>query len=311
MGGRMKMLCIKVDVDTFAGMREGVPRLIDIFRACGVKATFFISMGPDNSGRAVRRVFTKKGFLRKMLRTRAVSVYGFPTVLYGTLLPAPQIVAENQPVIDGLKAGGFEIGIHGYDHVKWHDYVPSMSESQVAGELTKAVDIYRKAVGSDPRSFAAPGWSWSAAAQRLMDKNGIIYTSNTRGTAPFFPVYGNERSGVLELPTTLPTLDEVLGVKISDLNALGVMYHELVLKQDLAVFTIHAELEGMVYADWFAGVLNRVIREGVRVCDLATCAQGLLKDTGRIPFCPIEMGEIDGRAGAVALQGKARQGLSG
>lgn len=301
----MKTLCIKVDVDTFKGVREGVPRLIDIFGKAGVKATFFISMGPDNSGRAVRRVFTKKGFLKKMLRTKAASVYGFPTILYGTLLPAPQMVSGNQPVIDRLKAGGFEIGIHGYDHVKWHDYVPSMTETQVAVELAKAVDLYKKAAGCDPRSFAAPGWSWSAAAQRLMDKNGILYTSNTRGAAPFFPVYGAERSDVLEMPTTLPTLDEVLGVKISDLSALGVMYHELVLKQELAVFTIHAELEGMVYADWFSGVLRRLLDEGVQVCDLMTCAQGLLKDKSRIPFCPIEMGEIDGRAGTVALQGKS------
>lgn len=297
-------LCIKVDVDTFKGMREGVPRLTDIFEKCGVKATFFVSMGPDNSGRAVRRVFTKKGFLKKMLRTRAVSVYGFPTILYGTLLPAPQIVAGNQPVIDRLKASGFEIGIHGYDHVRWHDYVPTMSAEEVASEFNRAADMYRSAVGSPARSFAAPGWSWSAAAQRLMDKSGIVYTSNTRGISPFFPVYGAERSNVLEIPTTLPTLDEVLGRRVDDLNELSVMYHELIFKHAFAVLTIHAELEGMAYAGWFANVLNRAIEEGAHVCGLMICAQGLLKEKNRIPYCSIETGEIPGRAGAVALQGK-------
>ena len=37
----------------------------------GVPASFFVAMGPDHSGRAIRRLFTHKGFLQKMLRTGA------------------------------------------------------------------------------------------------------------------------------------------------------------------------------------------------------------------------------------------------
>ena len=40
-------LCLKVDVDTHDGMRDGVPRLLDAFAAADVAATFFLSFGPD------------------------------------------------------------------------------------------------------------------------------------------------------------------------------------------------------------------------------------------------------------------------
>jgi hypothetical protein len=40
-------LAIKVDVDTRIGLREGVPRLLELLRRYGVKASFFVSFGAD------------------------------------------------------------------------------------------------------------------------------------------------------------------------------------------------------------------------------------------------------------------------
>src|ERR1035437_6148704 len=89
-------IALKVDVDTYAGTRDGVPRLLETLERFGIHATFYFSMGPDNTGKSIRRIFTRKGFLRKQLRTGAPSIYGIKTMLYGTLLPAPMI-AESYP----------------------------------------------------------------------------------------------------------------------------------------------------------------------------------------------------------------------
>ena len=89
-----KIVAFKVDVDTYAGTRDGVPNLLSDMADFGVKATYYFSMGPDNSGKAIRRIFTRKGFLAKMLRTKAPAAYGLKTMLYGTLLPAPMISAS-------------------------------------------------------------------------------------------------------------------------------------------------------------------------------------------------------------------------
>jgi hypothetical protein len=116
-------IALKVDVDTLRGLTEGVPALVNILTRRGIRASFFVALGPDNSGRAIFRAFRQQGFLEKMLRTRAPSVYGFPTMLYGTLLKAPRIAAAASEVLPLLQAAGHEVGLHGYDHVRWHDRV--------------------------------------------------------------------------------------------------------------------------------------------------------------------------------------------
>ncbi len=55
---------LKVDVDTLRGTREGVPRLLSLFKKLKVDATFYFSVGPDHTGRAMRRVF-RKGLRRR------------------------------------------------------------------------------------------------------------------------------------------------------------------------------------------------------------------------------------------------------
>ncbi len=74
----LPQLVLKVDVDTYVGMRDGVPALQRALDARGLLASVYVSCGPDHSGRALRRVF-KPGFLAKMLRTNAPGMYGWRT----------------------------------------------------------------------------------------------------------------------------------------------------------------------------------------------------------------------------------------
>ena len=94
----MARIALKVDVDTLRGTREGVPRLLELLARAGASATFLFSLGPDHTGWALRRVF-RPGFLSKVSRTSVLSHYGLRTLMYGVLLPAPDIgrVADSTP----------------------------------------------------------------------------------------------------------------------------------------------------------------------------------------------------------------------
>src|SRR5437660_5341057 len=106
-------LALKVDVDTYAGTVEGIPRLLSLFAREGVQATFFFSVGPDNTGKAVKRVF-RKGFVRKVLSANPAASYGIRTMLYGTLLPAPDIGGRADAVrsMREVVRAGHAIGLH-------------------------------------------------------------------------------------------------------------------------------------------------------------------------------------------------------
>ncbi|HVR92744.1 MAG TPA: 4-deoxy-4-formamido-L-arabinose-phosphoundecaprenol deformylase, partial [Casimicrobiaceae bacterium] len=84
------LLALKIDVDTLRGTREGVPNLVELLRRHQAGATFLFSVGPDHTGRAIKRVF-RPGFFSKVRRTSVVTHYGVKTLLYGTMLPGPDI----------------------------------------------------------------------------------------------------------------------------------------------------------------------------------------------------------------------------
>src|SRR4029078_9630233 len=130
------VLGLRVDVDTHDGMRLGVPRLLDVMKEEGVKATFYLSMGPDRSGLAVLNAL-RPGFLRKMRRTGAARVYGLRTILSGTLLPARPIAIAFPELCRLVREADQEVGVHAWDHRSWQDRLPRWPPAKVARELDR------------------------------------------------------------------------------------------------------------------------------------------------------------------------------
>jgi len=293
------IVALKVDVDTYAGTRDGVPNLLADMARFNARATFYFSMGPDNSGKAIRRIFTRPGFLKKMLRTKAPSAYGIKTMLYGTLLPAPMIAESFPEVLRETERQGHEAGIHCWDHVKWHDYLPWFPKQTTAMELGKASALFQEILGHRAVTTAAPGWTVTPDSLEVQDALSLCYCSDGRGEYPFYPVMNGRRFRTLQIPSTLPTADEILGENGITPDNIDQFYFDR-MKPGLNVLTIHAELEGGAIRPSFRRLLERLQSAGIRCITLAEAAQQL----SEIPACELSMGEIPGRAGQVALQGE-------
>lgn len=296
-------LVLKVDVDTLSGLTEGVPALLRIFAARGIRASFFVALGPDNSGRAVLRVFRQQGFLDKMLRNRAPSIYSLRTMLYGTLLPTPRISAAAAGVLPGITVAGHEVGLHGFDHVRWHDRLLTMTREEVNEEIRQAQAAFADILGAPATSFAAPGWQATQTSRAALAEAKMLYASDTRGSQPFFPCFGSWVSPLLEIPTTLPTLDELLGFNGCTVDDFFALIISRLANGRPQVLTLHAELEGGPFREAFARFLDFCLAQGVTFPRLADWAQELLERPPDIPLAPVFQGRLPGRAGTVSRQG--------
>ena len=295
-------LALKIDVDTDRGTRLGVPNLVADLRAAQLPATFLFSLGPDQTGRAITRIF-RPGFLQKVGRTSIVELYGVRTLLNGTLLPAPHIGRRNEAVIRGVRDAGFEIGIHCHSHYRWQDYVHTMSAAEVEAEFAAARAEFRRIFGTEAVTAGAAGWQANANSRDAYDRAGLLYASDTRGTAPFFPRIDGHTFATLEIPSTLPTLDELMGRPEYPDDRIVPHLMSLLRPDALNVFTLHAEIEGMGRRTIFQELLAAVKSAGVAVVSLEEAARQLLAQRASIPVCELGQAEIDGRSGRLAVQG--------
>ncbi|HWF99806.1 MAG TPA: polysaccharide deacetylase family protein [Steroidobacteraceae bacterium] len=296
----MGTIALKIDVDTYRGTREGVPRLAAALERAGARATFLFSLGPDHTGRAIKRVF-RRGFLGKVRRTSVTQHYGVKTLLYGVLLPGPHIGRRCADVMREVARRGFEVGVHTYDHIRWQDGVARASEAWTRRLLVLAREEFIRVFDRTPEVHGAAGWQVNASVPELERELGFRYASDTRGNGPFVPVVGGAEVAVPQLPTTLPTLDELIGR--DDLGGVDPVTHLLELTKDGRqdqVFTLHAELEGGAYLEGFERLLRAWRDRGFALTDLATHAQTL--EVPRLPRCEIVSGTVAGRSGTLAIQ---------
>jgi undecaprenyl phosphate-alpha-L-ara4FN deformylase len=296
------ILALKVDVDTDRGTRLGVPALQALLEEFSVPASFLFSLGPDNTGKAIRRVF-RPGFFKKVSRTSVVKMYGIRTLLNGTLLPAPSIGKRHAAVMRAVRDAGFETGIHCHDHFKWQDYLFKMSLDETREEFGKALDEYRRIFGCDALTAGAPGWQATAASRQVYDEAGFLYASDTRGDSPFFPEIAGRVSKTLEIPSTLPTFDELLGRPEFPDEKIVPHYLSLLKSEQPNILTIHAEIEGMMKLPLFRELLTALVNQGVQLVRMDDLARDLLAHREAIPVQPLVMAEIEGRSGLVATQG--------
>jgi undecaprenyl phosphate-alpha-L-ara4FN deformylase len=294
-------IALKVDVDCFRGTREGVPALMRLFDEFKVRATFLFSLGPDHTGRAIRRVF-RPGFLSKVGRTSVVSHYGIRTLLYGTLLPGPHIGRRAGDILRSVANAGHEVGVHCYDHIRWQDFVAHKDAGWTRREMQRAVDAFEEVFGHRPTVHGAAGWQLNAHTLALEQELGFRYASDVRGRDAFYPVMDGVVSRCPQLPTTLPTLDELIGLDGTDETNV----HERVFAASRVplpqghVYTLHAELEGMKLMPVMRRLLEQWRASGDELGTLAATFERI--DLRRLERREITWGEVPGRSGLLAIE---------
>lgn len=268
--GSMAQLALKVDVNNCQGTRYGVPRLVDLLRRHEAGATFLFSLGRDHSR--------------------------FP------LLPAPDIGRRYREVMIAARDAGFETGIHAWDNVAWRKRIARADAAWTEAEMQQAIARHADIFGTTPQAFGAAGWQTSSHALRLTQRLGFAYASDCRGTHPFVPVRDAEIVLCPQIPTTLPTLDELIGRDGTSADNVHERLLALTAQPHDHVFTLSAELEGQRLSNVLEKLLAGWREQGYELLALKDVAERL--NVASLPRCEMVRGEVPGRAGTLMLQGE-------
>jgi len=132
----------------------------------------------------------------------------------------------------------------------------------------------------------------------MTDQFTFLYHSDCRGRSIFRPIVDGLMLNHVQVPTTLPTYDELIG-----LECIPETYNEYLLSMirpdRLNVLTIHAEVEGISCLQLFNDFLDKARSRDIVFKPLGA----ILCQTQRIVESGIKKSTAPGRDGWIARQG--------
>jgi peptidoglycan-N-acetylglucosamine deacetylase len=89
-------------------------------------------------------------------------------------------LAKNHRALAMIPAAGHEVGNHSFHHESWLHLYP---EDQIEAEIIQAETIIHQVTGTKPTGFRGPGYSFSPAVLRVLERRGYLFDAST------FPSY--------------------------------------------------------------------------------------------------------------------------
>ncbi|MCU7958711.1 MAG: hypothetical protein KZQ58_01675 [gamma proteobacterium symbiont of Bathyaustriella thionipta] len=172
-------VAIKIEVRHAQTALTALPGLLELFKTYDTRVSFAFAMQPFAGG-----------FLSGLLAGRAAK--------------------ERQALCLAVKEAGHELGVLGYDADEWAKSASQRDARWVEKQMRLATHVYQELTATMPLFFSAPDGQMNAETSVLEQQHGFVYASDTRGKTPFIPLSPAGESGCIQIPVSLPTIDEML-----------------------------------------------------------------------------------------------------
>jgi peptidoglycan/xylan/chitin deacetylase (PgdA/CDA1 family) len=270
-----KVVSLRVDVDTIHDLTKGVPILLELFEKYAIRVTFFVTMGPDTSGKNFWRLWNK---LTQFLRINPLKKYGVKNLLYGILLPSPKIGEAHPTLLKNITERGHEVGIHDYDHYLWANHLEEMTLEEIETLFSRSYDAYKRIFGTPPKGSAAPSFKWTLKSLRIQDDFKLLYASDMQDKKPFIPVINNVPLKTLQVPINMPLIEDLVLRRKSDIEILKVLKKILLnnLKEyNFSAMYIHPSYEGIHKMHVLSKFLQFIKSQNIEISRLCEVAKSL------------------------------------
>ena len=264
---------IRIDVDSARDVAL-LPELLDLLLLLDVKATFFVTTGPDRLALNLFKYITNPRSSIRFIKSKPLR-YGSHSL--NGLLRKTQVETACPEVLLRILKEGHEIGLHGYDHYAWIRNLRSMDETRIKELISNGLEALKAVTGADIRGFASPGFTVTNAFLRAIDALGFDYSSDFKSNkpmSPFYPQTETKGDSVLQVPVSMDSIGELFIAGYSDSQIKAKMCKNMDVwhaKRVPFVIYAHPAHEVGCYMELFSSVL-RDLREDSRFIPL-TLAQ--------------------------------------
>lgn len=257
----MKSFTLRIDLESDKGIKEGVPKLLNLLKKYNIKASFYLSMGGESN---LSEILKHRSNL-KTSGERKIKLWSLKEKARMAFIPR-DFVNKNKKILKRILDEEHELGLHGWKHREW---TRSLEKIDLENTIKKSMNKYIRLFGEKPLSFASPGFNVNDKVLKILEKNNIKFMSD-------FPGEKAKKYGKIKnIPMTIlgkdkmPIIEYLVSRGKSDEEILEIMKKEIE-KKEISSFYIHGMFEGRfkikLLEDIFKFIKRRKIK-GRRVID--------------------------------------------
>lgn len=226
----MKSFTLRVDLESYKGIKEGIPKLLDLLKKYNIKASFYVSMGGESN---ISDILKYRDKIRSSSE-RTIKVWSLKDKIRIVLMPK-DFVKENLEVLKRIINEGHELGVHGWKHREW---TRGLRKINIEDTIKKSLDKYEKLFDEQPISFSSPGFNINDHVLEILEKNSVKFISDFPGEK--VKTYGK----IVNIPVTIqgkdrmPIIEDLISQKKNDEEILEIIKKEI-NKREISSFYIH------------------------------------------------------------------------
>ncbi|MHA2357489.1 MAG: hypothetical protein ACXABK_01800 [Candidatus Heimdallarchaeaceae archaeon] len=241
---------LRVDIDTYEGLKIGLPKVIDFVEKHNIPATIYLGLGKYATGRNIFRIIKSKDMKKRIApwkRNHPKSIFR------GILLPSGKIGEEEKEQLREYNSKDLiEFHPHGYNHVKWSSSFANSSYEKTCDFINKFTEEYETIFKQKPIANAAPNFQINQFYFDELKKRKFNFSSDIQYSNPFYIVFCNDKSNtdscqILQLPVTEPSIEELI-LQSKNTKQISETYRKLFKKhkdqeRNYVCFYMHAVFE--------------------------------------------------------------------
>ena len=230
----MKSFTLRIDLESDKGIKEGVPKLLDLLKKYNIKASFYLSMGGESN------IFEILKYRNKLKTSgeRKIKIWNLKDKLRMVFFPG-DFVKLNLKILRRSLEEGHELGLHGWKHREW---TRGLEIINIENTIKKSINKYIQLFGKKPTSFASPGFNVNNKVLEILEKNKIKFISDFQDDKP--KKYGQ----IKNIPITIlgkdkmPIIEYLVSIEKNNEEILEIIKKEII-KKELSSFYIHGMFE--------------------------------------------------------------------